>query len=465
MIDKEQLISIVTAAQKGEENAVSELYNAFYMDVHYYIMKTVKDTELAADLTQDTFIEIMQTIKNLREPVTFPVWSRRIAYHKCTAHFRKKKDVLESENEEGLSVFDNIVEERDEFIPDEALDKDELKRAIQEMIDELPEEQRSAIMMRYFDEIPVKDIALIQGVTEGTVKSRLNYARKAIKHSVHEYEKINGIRIHSKGVVPLLLWIFREYKIASEISGATENITETVTETVTTTATAASFKGTIAKVLAVLTAMTVVAGSVWTKEPEPIEEEFQSMDDVLLRNLEDWEKWDGFEGEEIGVQLLCEIVGWKFQSYFNELKSIEQIEEPEEREDSRLRHFGLKDSSAVKWAVSTDPNSEPRFYAMVLQVNDIEKMSSVVEQLKENLDPDNWEYYPYDEKTGKDGERTTFWKGITKDELQFYVNQDYLLVTYVDSEAVENGYYFSSENMQQKLDDIVHLREELDGGL
>ena len=57
------------------------------------------------------------------------------------------------------------------------------------MIDELPEEQRSALLLRYFDEISVKEIAEIQGVTEGTVKSRLNYGRKAVKEAVEGYEK------------------------------------------------------------------------------------------------------------------------------------------------------------------------------------------------------------------------------------------------------------------------------------
>ena len=65
---------------------------------------------------------------------------------------------------------------------------------------------------RYFDEISVKEIAEIQGVAEGTVKSRLNYGRKSIKKSVEAYEKQHGIKLHCKGVIPLLLWLFLEYQ-------------------------------------------------------------------------------------------------------------------------------------------------------------------------------------------------------------------------------------------------------------
>ena len=63
--------------------------------------------------------------------------------------------------------------------------------------------------MYYFDEMSVKQIAEIQGTTEGTVKSRLNYARKAIKASVEEYEKKNGIKLHAIPFLPLLKWVFK----------------------------------------------------------------------------------------------------------------------------------------------------------------------------------------------------------------------------------------------------------------
>lgn len=204
-MDRERLIALVTGVQNGDDNAMTEMYNAFHDDIHYYILKTVNDTELASDLTQDTFIEILQSIGSLQEPAAFVTWSRQIAYRRCTAYFKKRHDILVDEDEDGYSVFDTIAEDRTEFIPDEALDKEDLKQTIHSIIDELPEEQRSAIMMRYFDEIPVSDIAKVQGVSEGTVKSRLNYGRKAIKQSVENYEKKHNVKLHCAGVIPLLL--------------------------------------------------------------------------------------------------------------------------------------------------------------------------------------------------------------------------------------------------------------------
>lgn len=217
-MEKEKLTRLVKAVQSGSEPAITELYNGYHNDIYYYILKTLdsrNDTDLTADLTQDTFIEILQTINKLQDPEAFITWSRKIAYHRCTAYFRKRHELLADEQEDGYTIFDTIVEEREEFIPGEALDKEDLKRTIREMIDALPEEQRSAIMMRYFDELSVQQIADIQSTTEGTVKSRLNYGRKAIKKAVEAYEKKHDIKLRCAGIVPVLLWLFRTQKQAN----------------------------------------------------------------------------------------------------------------------------------------------------------------------------------------------------------------------------------------------------------
>ena len=217
MVERDALIDMVCAVQRGEDGAATRLYNTFYYDLYCCIMDKVDDPELAADLTQNAFMEIFTTIGKLEEPAAFVTWSRRIAGHCCTSYFRKRHELLADELEDH-SAFDTIEELREEFIPGEALDKEDLRKTICAMIDELPEEQRSAILMRYFEEIPVKEIARRQGVTEGTVKSRLNYGRQAIKQAVEKFEKKHNIKLHCTGTIPLLLWMFREYRVVNGIS-------------------------------------------------------------------------------------------------------------------------------------------------------------------------------------------------------------------------------------------------------
>lgn len=220
-METEKLASLVRRAQQGDGEAANELYTQTHQGLYYYLSKTVNDPDLAQDLLQETYMEIYETLGNLQEPAAFLKWSRQIAYHKCTAYARKRREITAPETEDGLSIFDTIEEDRTEFIPDEALDKEELKQTVNAMLAALPMEQRSAIMLRYYDEISVKEIAQIQGVSEGTVKSRLNYGRKALQKSVEEYEKKSGVKLRCAGAVPLLLWLFREYAGGSSAASKT----------------------------------------------------------------------------------------------------------------------------------------------------------------------------------------------------------------------------------------------------
>jgi RNA polymerase sigma factor (sigma-70 family) len=226
-MEKQKLVELVTKAQNKDNHAMNELFNSFYNDVYYFALKTVKDEDIACDITQETFVEVINTISNLEAPAAFVTWLKQITYHQCTRYFKKKKDVLVDENEDETSIFETVQEDRAEFIPDEGLEQDEFKKTVLSIIDELTEEQRSAIMMYYFDELSVNEIAEIQGVSAGTVKSRLNYGRKAIKNSVEEFKKTvnrqslvqgNDVPVHSSTVVLVLVYHDEISQVISLIS-------------------------------------------------------------------------------------------------------------------------------------------------------------------------------------------------------------------------------------------------------
>lgn len=246
-MEQAKLVELVQAVQQAKPNAATDLYNAFQKDLYFHIYKTINDPTLAEDLLQETFMEIFLKIRDLKEPAAFVSWSRQIAYSKCTAHFRKTQDILVDENEEGYSIFDTLEEDRTEFIPDEALDQEDLKQTVNEMINSLPPEQRSAILLHYFDELSIKDIAEIQGVNEGTVKSRLNYGRKSLKQAVENYEKKSGVKLRCVGIVPLLLWLLRAQAAKA---GAAKTVVTTAATAAKVASTAATTTSTVAEVAA-----------------------------------------------------------------------------------------------------------------------------------------------------------------------------------------------------------------------
>ena len=299
-MEREKLIQLVTDAQQGKPEAGGALYEAFYQDVYYYILKIVDNQpELAEDLTQETFIEILQTVEKLQEPAAFVTWSRQVAYHRCTAYFRKRTELLADEDEDGYSVFDTMEEDRAEFIPGELLDQAAFKETIHQMLMELPTEQRSAIFLRYFDEISVKEIAQIQGVTEGTVKSRLNYGRNAIRKAVEDYEKKHDIKLHSVAILPLILWLFRKYRLAQGVCSAAEVTATAAGATAVSSAVSAGVKTGVSvgvkKMIAAAVAVATVGGGVTAGVVLSQPEEIPNTSSVM--------EWSGYGGVYFATNL------------------------------------------------------------------------------------------------------------------------------------------------------------------
>lgn len=448
MIERSELIELVQSVQAGKDDAIAKMYDRFYEDIYYYILKTVNDADLAADLTQDTFLEIYRTIDTVREPAAFVTWSKKVAYHKCTAYFRKKKDVLVDETEDGYSVFETVLEEREEFIPDEALDQDEFKKTIKEMIDSLPEEQRAAIMMRYFDELSVKEIAEIQGVTEGTVKSRLNYARKSIKLSVETYEEKHGIKLHCKGVVPLLLWLFKDSQMAGEASLAVQAAVATAEETVKETSKA------LWERIVVGTSVAVVAATVVM----PVKEtkyQGKNVQEVVWENkLEEFKRLPESERMEFGEFAMNELC-WDNTPY----SSYYVIEKPDwENEDWWSFHLGIESYDLVKFGEVTASEADYQFYAAFVEAVDSESAEVLVNEIKSNIQPEKWAWYSYDENMN---EEMVYWEDVTIEDFSFYTNGEYVFVSYVDQDLVNSGSSVSSEELNAEFDTLLKVKREL----
>ena len=219
-MENEELIQLIKKAQSGDTEVFEQIFQSYYDKVFYFALKTVQDRDLACDITQETFLEVISTIQNLREPGAFGTWILRIAYHQCTRYFKKRKDEVADENEDESSVFDTVPEESVDANPDSAYEQEELSQIVHDLVDDLSETQRSAVMLYYFEELSVSQIASIQGVSDGTVKSRLNYSRKALQKAVTAYEKKTGIRLHTISFLPLFMLYFKDGKALSHAESA-----------------------------------------------------------------------------------------------------------------------------------------------------------------------------------------------------------------------------------------------------
>lgn len=131
------------------------------------------------DATQDVLIVMITSLDKLKEPAAFWGWVNGITANRCrhllSSHH---KEWQIPEDEEGNSMLDSMENLDEQLVPEKALDNEETRRMILGLVDDLPPEQRMSVLFYYYDEMSVKDIAAAMETSEGTVKSRLNYARR-----------------------------------------------------------------------------------------------------------------------------------------------------------------------------------------------------------------------------------------------------------------------------------------------
>lgn len=258
---------LVIQAQRGDQAAMNDLIGGCYGQLYAAAYQTVKNQDTACDVTQEACLEIINSLQKLENPEAFMVWAQRITYHQCTRYFRQNKELLVDENEDGETVFDILPDESDSAQIDQAYETKEFQQEMMAIIDTLPPEQRSALLLHYYERLSVKQIAEIQETTEGTVKSRLNYGRKAVKKQVEAYEKKNNIKLHSVAPLGLLLWwLFgREKETASVTLQAMPKVAQALGASAGKTAAAAggaAARTVLSKVAAGIAAAVLATGAV-----------------------------------------------------------------------------------------------------------------------------------------------------------------------------------------------------------
>ena len=234
----EQLYCHIQRLQQGYTDSFNEIYNLSGKYLYKIIYDIVQDYHTTEDMLQETFVKIYNNIGSLQSPQAYYVWAGRIATNLCIRYLHKyRNEVLQTVTDDGEGneefTFDTVADDNEMFIPESVMDNKEHQRMIGAVIDSLSIEQKLAVQCFYFEEMSVKEIAQVMGCSEGTIKSRLNYARKAIKEEVLHIEKTQGTKLYSLGVVPVLLLLYRGYAEGAVASATMATTTGTLSGTAT----------------------------------------------------------------------------------------------------------------------------------------------------------------------------------------------------------------------------------------
>ena len=197
---------LVLSAKNGNKKAFDKLYELTHNDVWYNCLSLLKDEDNAKDIMQETYITAFLKLDTLKDEEKFCGWLTAIATNKCK---NKLKGKVEYQIDDEVLITEAETDEL--MLPEEYITKAEKRKVLlQIMEDTLSFNQYQTVLMFYFDEMSISEIAQGLEISEGTVKSRLNSSRAKMKTAIEDYEKKSGDKLHSVVVVPFFTTIFKE---------------------------------------------------------------------------------------------------------------------------------------------------------------------------------------------------------------------------------------------------------------
>jgi RNA polymerase sigma-70 factor, ECF subfamily len=162
---------LVTRAQHGDEEAFASLAVAIGDRLHAVAHRILRDIDLAEDATQQALVAIWRDLPQLRDPARFDAWSYRLLVRACYAEGRRTR--AWSPNLRILPADEPSVSGE----LDAVLHRDQLETAIRR----LSVDHRAVLVLRYYADLPLEEVAQVLGVRLGTVNSRLHHAMRAMR--------------------------------------------------------------------------------------------------------------------------------------------------------------------------------------------------------------------------------------------------------------------------------------------
>lgn len=166
--------------KKEDQLAFKELMNRHQAKVYSYIFSMVHNREVTNDIFQETFTKVITKMDDTyNEQGKWIAWVMRIAHNATIDHIRKQKrfvDVKGSYDDDSKTDFYDRLPDEDAVAQDEKLELDESTSELLRHISNLPEEQRTVVMLRHYYEMPFKEIAELTDVSINTALGRMRYA-------------------------------------------------------------------------------------------------------------------------------------------------------------------------------------------------------------------------------------------------------------------------------------------------
>lgn len=177
---------LIQEIKDGNVQLYEELMRRYERKIHafvFHMLKSARLAYLAEDMCQDTFYKAYRSLHSFRETeASFSTWLYTIARNTVLSELRKNKKINIT-FEDG----DHVPQAHPESLPEQSVLRSEKVDKVREAINNLPEKQRSALILREYEQLDYQEIANILGQTISSVKSLLFRARSSVKEQLESY--------------------------------------------------------------------------------------------------------------------------------------------------------------------------------------------------------------------------------------------------------------------------------------
>lgn len=177
--------------QRGDREAFAELVESYKQPIYNFILRTVRDAAEAEDLAQNTFVQVWKSAKRYRTSARFSTWlytiARNLSLNEIRRRTRHRAQSLDAPHPDYEEQPLHQVEDVSALVPQDALVRAELFNKVEEAIQDLPENQRTALLLCREEDVTYEEIAEILGVSISATKSIIHRAREVLRVRLKAY--------------------------------------------------------------------------------------------------------------------------------------------------------------------------------------------------------------------------------------------------------------------------------------
>ena len=187
---RDEDVQLMLKFKQGEISAFEALLDKYHNPIINFVYRFIGNKQESEDLAQEVFLRVYRSSQNYKPKAKFSTWIYRIAKNLVLNELRRRRT-------HNVSSLDEMVSFEEEELPKQIsnnkpsalveLEKKDLTVAVRKAIDSLPANQKMAVVLKRYDELPYVEIAKILGCSVSAVKSLLNRAKVSLKEKLSSY--------------------------------------------------------------------------------------------------------------------------------------------------------------------------------------------------------------------------------------------------------------------------------------